>query len=127
MKIEKDASAKHEMEVMVGNMLRAGVIISAATVFAGGVIYLFRHGSATAYYNVFQREPSYLCNVKGILGYASSFHGRGLIQLGLLFLIATPIMRVALTIFMFLRKREFLYVAITSFVFCVLIYSILNH
>jgi len=116
----------HEMEMVIGNLLRAGVIIAAATVFFGAIIYLLRHGFAVANYQVFQHEPSYLCNIQGILGNASSFHGRGLIQLGLLLLIGTPIARVALSIFEFARKRDSLYVVITLIVFCILMYSIFS-
>ena len=122
----RQVPANHEIEVLIGNLLRACVIVSAATVFVGGVIYLIHHGAAVACYHVFEHEPSYLCNVKGILGDAASFHGRGLIQLGLLLLIATPIMRVTLSFFVFLRQRDTLYAIITSIVFCVLMYSILN-
>ncbi|MDD5679661.1 MAG: DUF1634 domain-containing protein [Candidatus Omnitrophica bacterium] len=118
--------ANHEMEMVIGNLLRTGVVIAAATVFLGGIIYLLHHGFTTAHYQVFQHEPSYLCNVQGILENASSFHGRGLIQLGLLLLIATPMARVALSIFAFARKRDVLYVIITSIVFCILMYSILG-
>ncbi len=116
----------HEMEMLIGNLLRAGVIIAAAIVFLGAIIYLLRHGVAVANYQIFQHEPYYLCNIQGILGDASSFHGRGLIQLGLLLLIATPIARVALSIFVFARKHDNLYVIITSIVFCILMYSILS-
>ncbi|MFA5144104.1 MAG: DUF1634 domain-containing protein [Candidatus Omnitrophota bacterium] len=116
----------HEMELVLGNLLRAGVIIAAATVFLGGIIYLLRHGFAVADYSVFQHEPSYLCNVQGIVDNASTFHGRGLIQLGLLLLIATPVARVALSIFEFARKRDTLYVIITLIVFCILLYSVMR-
>jgi uncharacterized membrane protein len=116
----------HGMETMIGNLLRAGVIVSAAVVFSGGLIYLFRHGSAVASYKVFQRVPLDLCSVQGILKNCLELHGRGLIQLGLLLLIATPIARVALSIFAFARKRDYLYVLTTLIVLCILIFSILK-
>ncbi len=122
----RQPATSHEMEMAIGNLLRAGVIIAAAIVCAGGVIYLVRHGSALADYSVFRHGPSYLCTVRGILGSASSVSGRGLIQLGILLLIATPIARVALAIYVFARKRDNLYVAITAIVFCILMYSILS-
>ncbi|MCX5678578.1 MAG: DUF1634 domain-containing protein [Candidatus Omnitrophica bacterium] len=116
----------HEMEIFIGNLLRTGVILAAATVFLGGMIYLVCHGFTTADYRVFQHEPSYLCSIRGIIGNAFSFHGRGLIQLGLLLLIATPITRVALSIYIFARKRDTLYVIITLIVFSILMYSLLG-
>ncbi len=116
----------HAMEIVIGNLLRTGVIIAAATVLLGGIIYLFRHGSAPAEYGVFQRVPYDLCNIRGILKNVFSFHGRGFVQLGLLLLIATPIARVVLSIFAFVRQRDTLYAVVTLIVFCILIYSLLH-
>ena len=116
----------HKIEIVIGNLLRAGVIIAAAVVFFGGIIYLYRHGLAPVNYKVFQRVPIDLCSVKGILGNVFSFHGRGFIQLGLLLLIATPIARVGLSFFVFARLRDNIYVIVTLIVFCILIYSLLS-
>jgi uncharacterized membrane protein len=52
--------------------------------------------------------------------------GRGLIQLGLLFLIATPIARVALSIVGFALERDRMYVGFTVIVLLVLLYSLLG-
>lgn len=114
----------HKMEMLIGNLLRAGVIAAAAVVLSGGIIYIFRHGSALADYKVFQRSPSELRRVGGIISSAFSGHGRGFIQLGLLLLIATPVARVMVSIFVFARKGDTLYVIVTLIVFCILIYSL---
>ena len=111
----------HKMGIVIGNLLRIGVIAAASIVLFGGIIYLFRHGLVSADYKVFQRVPFDLCNVQGILKNVFSFHGRGFIQLGLLLLIATPIARVVLSIFSFVRKRDILYIIVTSIVFVILI------
>ncbi|MFA6357931.1 MAG: DUF1634 domain-containing protein [Candidatus Omnitrophota bacterium] len=121
-----DKLANHKMEIFIGNLLRAGVIISASVVFFGGIIYIFRHGFALANYRVFQRVPVDLCSVSGIMKSVFFFRGRGFIQLGLLLLIATPIARVAFSIFAFARQRDTLYVIITLIVLIVLIYSLLS-
>jgi uncharacterized membrane protein len=47
-------------------------------------------------------------------------------QLGLLLLIATPIARVAFSIFAFALERDWLYVGLTTVVFAVLLFSILQ-
>jgi uncharacterized membrane protein len=41
------------IENILGNLLRAGVIVSAVIVFCGAVIYLARHGHETADFRVF--------------------------------------------------------------------------
>ncbi len=112
------------MGIEIGNLLRGGVIIAAAVVFLGGIIYLFRYGSAPADYKVFHRVPPDLCSVPGIMKNAFQAHGRGLIQLGLLLLILTPIARVVLSMVVFVRQRDGVYVLVTAFVFVVLIYSL---
>ncbi len=119
-------SANHKIEIFMGNLLRAGVIIAASIVFFGGIIYLYRHGFNQANYTVFHPVPYELCNVKGILGSVFSFRGRGFIQLGLLVLIATPIARVIFSFFAFISQRDKLYVIITLIVLSILLYSLLK-
>ena len=114
------------IENMVGNLLRAGVSLSAFVVFVGGVIYLARHGRSPADYRVFQGEPSDLKTISGILREAIRFRGRGIIQLGLLLLIATPVVRVALSIWGFAEEHDRLYMIFTGVVLIVLLYSLLG-
>jgi len=46
------------VEIIIGNLLRTGVMLSAAVVVAGALIYLARHAFEPANYRVFQGEPS---------------------------------------------------------------------
>jgi uncharacterized membrane protein len=52
--------------------------------------------------------------------------GRGLIQLGLLLLIATPIARVAFSIVGFAIERDRMYVVFTLIVLAILLFSLLG-
>jgi uncharacterized membrane protein len=114
------------IENILGNLLRTGVILSAAIVFCGAVLYLFRHGHAPADYRVFQGEPSDLRSVAGIVHDAVKFSGRGVIQLGLLFLIATPVARVILSIWGFAAEHDRMYVVFTVIVLAILIFSLVG-
>jgi uncharacterized membrane protein len=114
------------LQVILGNLLRAGVLISAAIVLWGGVVYLSRHAHEPAEYRVFQGEPSEFRTIPGVIRSVMNYRGRGLIQLGLLFLIATPIARVAFSIVGFAIERDKLYVVFTIFVLVVLLYSLLG-
>ena len=114
------------IENILGNMLRAGVGLSAAIVFCGAVIYLYRHGDAPASYRVFQGEPSELHSLHGIVRDAVMLNGRGIIQLGLLFLIATPVARVVFSIFGFAEERDGLYVFFTLIVLGILLFSLIG-
>lgn len=113
-----------KIEDILGNLLRAGVAFSAAVVFLGAVIYLAKHGRSPADYRVFEGEPSELRSVPGIVRGALDLSGRGIIQLGLLLLIATPVARVILSIWGFAEERDRMYVAFTVIVLAILIFSL---
>ncbi len=123
---QKPVYDDHRAEMFIGNLLRSGVIIAASLVVLGGVVQIFQRGLALPDYKTFRGEPVELRHVGGIIKYAFSFHGTGLIQLGLLALIATPIARVALSVLVFLRQRDKMYVIITCVVLAVLGYSLLG-
>ena len=112
------------VEGVIGNLLRWGVILAAAVVLAGGAIHLFRYGSTISDYRVFHGEPSDLRDVSGILKGAFSWNSRGLIQFGLLLLIATPVARVAFSVVAFALQRDRTYVVVTLIVLGVLLYSL---
>jgi uncharacterized membrane protein len=112
------------VDAIIGNLLRVGVILSAAVVLSGGVLYLAQHGSTVPDYRVFRGEPAYLRGVSGIVSDTRALDGRGLIQLGLLVLLATPIARVAFSVVAFALERDRTYVAVTLTVLAVLFYSL---
>jgi uncharacterized membrane protein len=113
-----------QMDRVLGGLLRAGVVLAAGIVVAGGGLFLDRHGAESRDYRVFRGEPAELRHPGGIVRSAAAGDDRGLIAVGLLVLIATPIARVAASIVAFLRQRDSLYVAVTSFVLAVLLYSL---
>jgi uncharacterized membrane protein len=114
------------VEGIIGNLLRAGVILSALVVLAGGTVYLIRHGHSAADYRVFRGEPIELRHIGGIARDAFALHGRGIIQFGLLLLIATPIARVAFSIFGFAAEKDRMYVGFTVLVLLILLYSLIG-
>ncbi len=113
-----------QAEQIIGNLLRIGVLLAGAIVLVGGVLYLIHYGAGAPALHVFRGEPSDLRSVPGIIKDAAVFRRRGLIQLGVLLLIATPIARVAFSVIVFLRQRDRMYVAVTLFVLAVLIFSL---
>ena len=119
-----DLPQDQRMDQIMAILLRSGVLLAASLVFIGGVVYLSRHDLPTINYRVFQGEPQELRTVSGILREAGKFHGRGLIQLGLLILIATPVARVLFSVVAFIYEKDWTYVAITMIVLALLCYSL---
>ena len=120
--------AEHESdartEVLLGNLLRGGVILATTVIFLGGVIYLVRHGGEPPDYRAFHGEPSDLRSVGGIVMRTLALRGRGIIQLGLLLLIATPVVRVLCSVAAFALQRDATYTVVTLVVLTFLLTSL---
>jgi uncharacterized membrane protein len=112
------------IEIIIGNLLRAGVVLAAGVVLGGGILYVDKYGGQKPQYGVFHGEPTDLRNVSEVFHQAISLHSRGLIQLGLLILIATPVARVAFSVLAFAAERDWLYVVVTLIVLAILLYSL---
>ncbi|MDR3570136.1 MAG: DUF1634 domain-containing protein [Syntrophobacteraceae bacterium] len=121
---KKHAISDEKIDGIISILLRVGVAISSVTVFCGGVVYLMRHGGESPGYHIFVGEPAQFRTIPGAAKMAEAFYGRGIIQLGLLLLIATPIMRVVFTVFSFLFQKDRVYVGVTLIVLCVLLFSL---
>ncbi len=113
-----------QVEQAVGKLLRIGVLVAACVAAVGGVAYLLRHGSAPVAYHAFNGEPQSLRTVRGVVDSAFALNSLGVIQLGLLLLIATPIARVALSLIGFFRQKDGKYVVITAIVLAILAFSL---
>jgi uncharacterized membrane protein len=112
---------------MVSWVLRLGVNVAAVVVLLGAGVFLYRHGHELPHYAVFQGEPSDLRTIGGIVHDAAALRGRGLIQLGLLVLVATPVARVALSLVVFAAQRDRTYVLVTLVVLVLLLLSLTGH
>ncbi|HEX9884010.1 MAG TPA: DUF1634 domain-containing protein [Desulfobaccales bacterium] len=113
-----------QMDRIIGMILRVGVLISALVVLTGGFFYLRHYGFNVPEYGIFQGEPADLRNISGILQDTLAFRARGIIQFGLLLLIATPVVRVSFSIIGFALQRDKAYVMVTLIVLALLLFSI---
>ena len=104
-------------------LLKYGVLIASAVVLLGGFLYLIHHGIALADYHFFQETSVELRSPKGVMTAVLAGSDRGIIQLGILLLISTPIARVIISLLTFLWHRDFIYVFVTSVVLAILISS----
>jgi len=112
------------IEIIIGTLLRTGVLIAAAVVLLGGVLYLVRHGHEMPQYATFRGEPESLKSPRDIAHGVLGMSARAIIQLGLLLLIATPVARVAFSAIAFAIERDYMYVVVTLMVLAILTYSL---
>ncbi|MBW4540184.1 MAG: DUF1634 domain-containing protein [Myxacorys chilensis ATA2-1-KO14] len=114
-----------QVEITISMLLRTGVTLAAAIVIVGGIVYLFYNGNDIPEDHIFRGEPADLRQAPGIFNDALAFRGRGIIQLGILLLILTPVARVAFSVFAFWQQRDRLYIIVTLVVLLILVHGLL--
>jgi uncharacterized membrane protein len=116
------SEADLKMERDISRMLRAGVSVAAVVVFVGGFLYVLQaHGVAPDYVH-FNGVASPADRIPPLL-VAHHLDSDNIIRLGILLLIATPIMRVAYCVYGFAAQKDKIYVVVSSIVLSVLLYS----
>jgi len=124
------STSEQKLEYLLSNLLVYGVLIASFVVLSGGILYLINHGLDIAEYQVFIGTQSQFHSPTGVVNAVFAGSSQGIIQLGLLILIAVPILRVIISLLTFLLEGEFIYVIIyviiTSLVLASLIYSIVG-
>ncbi|RKR80354.1 putative membrane protein [Mucilaginibacter gracilis] len=123
--ISKLRFADKDIEQFIGLQLRYGVITSSLVVLIGGLFYLSQSGQLPL--------PSYHQFIGTKVGYTSlgqilvgvrHFQAPAIIQLGVVILIATPILRIAFSLLGFVLEKDKMYILITTIVLTVMLASI---
>lgn len=107
-----------KLDLLIGNLLRVGVILAAMVVLAGGAWYLTTANEGALDYQKFRPVVTNIHAITQLPG------AEALILAGLLLLIATPVARVVLSLVAFAAERDGTYVVCTLIVLLVLLYSI---
>lgn len=117
------------LEQTISNLLRLGISVAASLGLIGGLWLLSTTGSQPVAFGTFQgaapvfRSP--ITTVQAILHPNGPLRPLALIQLGILVLLATPILRVAFSALGFIREKDHIYVLITLIVLGTLLTSAL--
>jgi uncharacterized membrane protein len=122
----KPRLSDEKLELIIGNLLRTGVIVSAIVVLLAGIVFVAQHHDDEVTYSTFRVERPNLRTVSGIFQSAVRRQADAIIQLGLLLLIATPIARVALAAIGFYLEGDRLYVAVSLTVLSILLFSVIH-
>jgi uncharacterized membrane protein len=122
-KVIKHYLGDKDVQLVLGTLLRVGVIVSTAVVFLGGIVFMIQHHHQLVSYKTFVPEEKF-DSVAAILSGLKRFDGLAIIQFGVLLLIFTPIARVVFSIFSFLMEKDYMYVLIGIIVLCVIITSL---
>ncbi|HZW84470.1 MAG TPA: DUF1634 domain-containing protein [Nitrososphaerales archaeon] len=117
------------MNAVIGNVLRAGVVLSAGVILFGVVLLLFESGSTSTagtltYYPNQVPHGSFDVSLSGLVSGLAGLQPFSIIELGALVLLSTPVTRVLISIFLFALEGDRIFVYVTSVVLVVLLFSI---
>src|SRR3954465_6484359 len=87
-----------QIEKLMGNLLRYGVLIAAIVICIGATFYFAQHGNAIPNYRKFTGEPKRFTEFRSVWTSLLNGRGRSIIQMGLFILIATPIARIIFSV-----------------------------
>lgn len=124
------AEASFRVELMISNLLRWGVAFSLMLLAAGTTLGFLQSGgygqgggTPEDFQQLLAHPDLSLLTFSGFLNAAVHLRGEALIAPGLLLLIVTPLLRVAVSIVGFALERDRLYMAITSAVLALVLLS----
>ncbi|HUI23808.1 MAG TPA: DUF1634 domain-containing protein [Nitrososphaerales archaeon] len=117
------------MNVVIGKVLRYGVVLSGIIVILGTIVLVASNGTSETsgfleYNPVAVPHDGIDVSPAGLLHGLFTFSAFSLIELGVIVLIATPVARVLISVFLFAAERDRIYVVITAVVLALLLFSI---
>lgn len=110
-------------EILISTVLKIGVSLSSLIILIGLLLFFAQHHSGPNYKNYTTTKFSYPHSLKALGSSLASFKAVGIITLGSLLLILTPMFRVASSIIIFIRTKELPMTVVTVIVLIVLIGS----
>jgi uncharacterized membrane protein len=116
-----------KVELLISNLLRVGVLLSLVLIVGGTLVSLAQHpaylSERDSLQHVVQPNSPVPHSLREVAAELKAFSGASIVTLGILFLIATPVLRVGVSIFAFIYQRDRLYTFITATVFGLLLLS----
>ena len=120
--MEENTNTKNDMNTLIGNTLRIGVFTACIIALIGGIWYgVSSSGSALPDYKVFSKGAESYTTFEGIFKSVFAMSATGWVQLGVVVLMLTPVMRVVLSLVDFSIQRDWLYVVITGIVLLIIV------
>lgn len=123
-------NASFRVELCISDLLRWGVALSLILLTLGTVFgflqpgeYGRAGGTPEDFHRLLTHPDLTMLTLPGFLDAAAHLRGEALIAPGLLLLIATPVLRVAVSVFAFVLERDRIYIAITTAVLALVLLS----
>ena len=124
---DRDPSMRR-LEILISRILRAGVIASVTLIVVGMIATFVQHpdylSSSAVLDCAVGPGATFPHEFDALLASIRQMRGEAIVTLGLLVLIATPVMRVAVSVVAFTHHRDRTYALITAVVLSLLLLSL---
>lgn len=110
----------------ISTVLLVGILIAISLVLMGGILFVIEHSDVGLKTELLQ-EKNYPIHIEQIWASVLSLSSIGLIQLGMVILVAMQMLRVAMLIVLYALLKDFSFVLIGLFILTVLFYSFFWH
>ena len=114
---EDETETELELEFFISHILRIGVLFVAVVIGFGVLLWVLKDDSGYS-------GSTYPILLVTIVRDAVALRPLAVIQMGLVLLVLTPVVRVAASLFLFARGHDWTYVIITGIVFTLLLISL---
>jgi uncharacterized membrane protein len=115
------------VELLISNVLRTGVIVSLTLIVIGTLLSVVHHpeyvSSSAELQRLTQPGAAFPHTLRDVLSSVLHLRGQGIVTLGLLTLIATPVLRVGMSIVAFFHEGDRRIALISGIVLCLLLLS----
>lgn len=116
-----------KVELLISNLLRIGVVASLFVIVFGTALSFVHHPeylrSKQELARLTRPGAAFPQTPRQVWAGLRAMEGRAFVVLGLLLLVATPVMRVAVSVFAFVYERDAAFVIITAVVLTLLVVS----
>jgi len=119
----KQSFQDKDVQGLVGNLLRIGVIAAMTVVIAGMILYVYHNGNERVHYSAFEAS-GHRGGIATIFDGIAKGESSAIIELGVMLLIATPIARILFALIGYWLEKDYLYTFIALVILIIMAISI---
>jgi uncharacterized membrane protein len=126
--VERAERRVRQVELLISTILRTGVVVSLVTIVVGMVLSFLgnpAYTSSAGGTSALSANAQFPHTLAAVFSGLAAGNGEAIAALGILVLIATPVVRVLVSVFTFVYQRDRVFTVITIVVFLLLLTSIL--
>lgn len=121
--IKQARSTKKELDRILSNILQCGLVLSLTILAIGAVLFVLQSGEQEVNTQVFFEKPNILNSIRTVYLGVINGNNEAIMQLGVIVLMLTPVVRVGTCLWIFYLERDLLYVIISTMILLILGFS----